>query len=167
MKHFTVSLVMTACMLFAAETAPIISLQTDTENSSAGDQIKILVMIKDVTNLDTYSIDIVYDPEILELKQTAVEDPFAGIRNVLSAGNGKIIPVIRKEEGTVNISATLTGTHATGTIRENAALGVLIFTVKETAQTVITLKNGELLNNKREKIDPVTMQDLVIHKGDE
>ncbi|MBD3322073.1 MAG: hypothetical protein GF350_13325 [Chitinivibrionales bacterium] len=167
MKQFTVSLLMTACMLFAAENAPVISLQTNNGSPSGGDQIKIIVMIKDVTNLDTYSIDIAYDSDVFALERAVIDDPFAGLHNVLRSGKGKIIPVIKKGEGKVNISATLTGTEPTGTIAEERLAGILLLSVKNAGKGKVEIVKSELLDNKRGIIKHETGPELIFNKGEQ
>jgi len=67
--------------------------QKDIEQNIEGNtnEIWIGIIAQDVINLDTYTVEVSFDPDRLQFIQGAEENPFGGIGNILKKNRGKSI----------------------------------------------------------------------------
>jgi len=66
----------------------------DIENNieaGVGDEIWVGIIAQNVTNLDTYTVEVSFDPNRLQYIQGAEENLFGGIKNILKENNGNTI----------------------------------------------------------------------------
>jgi hypothetical protein len=114
------------------------------------DRMEATVSVVDVQNLDTYSFDVVYDTNVVEVKSAGISSQRA--KNALDNGRRQILPVISKQSGVVHISAAVTGNEPTGRIEEGV-LGVVVFERISSQSPAVRLENVEMLDNARKPID--------------
>jgi len=73
----------------------------------------IAIIAKDVNALDTYEIELVYDPDRLSFIQGMEDDPLRGIQNILKQNGGTTLgfQVNETSPGVLNISNALVGSN--------------------------------------------------------
>ncbi len=95
------------------------------------DEIWIAVVALNVTDLDTYQVEVSFDTDKLEFLEGAEENPMGGISNLLKKNGGTTTGFLAVEDvpGTVNISDTLTGADCDEAPEGSGALALLKFRV--------------------------------------
>jgi len=95
------------------------------------DEIWIAVVGLNVTDLDTYQVEVSFDTDKLEFLEGAEENPMGGINNLLKKNGGTTTGFLAVEDvpGTVNISDTLTGADCDEAPEGSGALALLKFKV--------------------------------------
>jgi hypothetical protein len=147
---------------------PTIRLDVQNNIGSLKGQSLVTIKVNNVENLDTYSFDVVYDTTQYILKSADIAALMININNCLQDGTRNIIPLIKKEPGVVHISATVAGDEPTGIIKDECAIGVLLFAprLKNAGQTFL-LDKVALLDNKRNRIAGVTVMNPGTGKGNQ
>ncbi len=95
------------------------------------DEIWIAVVALNVTDLDTYQVEVSFDTDKLEFLEGAEENPMGGINNLLKKNGGTTTGFLAVEDvpGTVNISDTLTGADCDEAPEGSGVLALLKFKV--------------------------------------
>lgn len=139
--------------------APEIGLRVENRNSDRN-TLSVLVVGKDIEDLDTYECSVSFDTTVLSLRSGAIDAPASGIVNILKEANRTVIPMTKSAEGTVTVAATLSGSEKMPT--RSGTLAVLLFEVKRDTKTLIRLEKVSLLKSDGTDIEDIVTHDLVI-----
>lgn len=109
------------------------------------DTIDVAIVADNVTNLDTYQIEIQFDPKILQFVGGYEEDPFIlGIENILKKNGGKTIgfQALENKQGALNITNTLIGSNTAQAPEGTGVLAIISFKVLEKGTSTISVKSA-------------------------
>jgi len=104
------------------------------------DKLTVAVIAQNVKNLDTYQVEIHFNPDVLLFEDGNENSPTDGRLNILKINGGSTIgfQAIEKQPGIINISNTLIGSNAN---QAPEGIGILaILTFKVISQQVTDLK---------------------------
>ncbi len=98
-----------------------------------GDEIWVAAVALDVEDLDTYQVEIEYDPERLELLDFAEDGPGGEPENILKKNGGVTTGIVGTETapGRLNLSNTLAGADCEQAPEGNGVLAALKFRILE------------------------------------
>jgi hypothetical protein len=111
----------------------------------SNDTIDVAIIADNVTNLDTYEVELQFDPKILQFAGGYEEDPFIlGIDNILKKNGGKTIgfQVVEKKSGLLNITNTLIGSSTDQAPEGTGCLAIISFKVLEKGTSSVSIKNA-------------------------
>jgi len=114
----------------------------------------VAVVVQNVHNLDTYQLDISYDPEVLNFEDAVEDDPVAaGLTNILKKNNGNTLGFYARntQPGKINIANTLIGRNTDQAPEGSGILCILTFKRLKSEQTVLSLNNVYFIDSSRQK----------------
>jgi hypothetical protein len=115
-----------------------------TANASAGEDIYVSIVAQNVTNLDTYQVELAYDPQRLELIESFEDIPFIGIENLLKKNQGKTVgfQAVERTSGVLNIVNSLVGQNTSEAPEGSGIIAILKFKVlDDSSNNPLTLSN--------------------------
>jgi len=117
--------------------------------STDNNDILIGVIAQNVKDLDTYQVEIKYDPNVLKLIDVSEDIPMKGIINILKQNNGRTIGFqsTLKKSGIINISNTLVGSDSTKSANGSGVIAVLKFKVLSDVSTSLELSNVRFVDS--------------------
>ena len=118
--------------------------QVDSEKSIVDDEeFWIAIVAQDVSNLDTFQVEVNFDPQKLSYIGYAAENPFEGVSNLLKKDGGETIglQVALRASGTINVSNALVGNDPAYAPEGDGVLALLKFKVISAADTLLALSN--------------------------
>ncbi|MDH3346555.1 MAG: cohesin domain-containing protein, partial [Desulfobulbaceae bacterium] len=115
-----------------------------TVTASLNDEIFLTVVAQNVTNLDTYQVEVLFDPAKLQFLAGYEENTLTGLNNILKSNGGTTIGFMSVETttGTVNIVNSLVGDDASIAPEGTGIIAILKFRVLAESYS-----NNLLLNN--------------------
>ena len=137
-----------------------------TADASVGEEIWVAVVAQNVTNLDTYQVEVVFDANRMAFIEGHEDNPFAGVTNLLKTNGGSTIgfQAVENVAGTVNVANALVGTSTDEAPEGSGIIALLKFQVlDEDASNQLTLSNVHYLDSGGVD-DPITnLMDAVIN----
>jgi len=115
-----------------------------------GEEIYVTVVAHNVSNLDTYQVELSYDPSRMQLLDKYEDIPFIGINNLLKANKGQTVgfQAAIKEPGLINISNALAGKNHEEAPEGSGIIAILKFKVLDNkANNILTLSNVYYVNS--------------------
>jgi len=127
------------------------------ETVNANTEKWLAVVAQNVSNLDTYQIEVSYDPNRLQFMLGLEENVMGGINNLLKKNGGSTIgfQAVEKEAGVVNISNALVGTDTAIAPEGTGLIALLKFKVLDNdSNNTLAFKNVYYVNSsgKNEQI---------------
>jgi len=125
------------------EEAPVQDIESST-TAWVNSYIFVAIVGQNVTNLDTYQIEVKFNPENLQFIMGVEENPFAGMNNLLKKNNGTTFgfQAIENTSGTINIANTLIGNDSGQAPEGSGILALLQFKIlDDSSETSLTLEN--------------------------
>jgi hypothetical protein len=123
----------------------------ETQSTAAvGEDVWIAVVAQNVTNLDTYQVEINFDSSKIMFLEGYEENPFAGVTNLLKKNGGTTIgfQAVESVSGTVNIANALVGTDTNQAPEGSGVLALLKFRVLGgSCDTSLILNNVNYVNS--------------------
>jgi len=116
--------------------------------------ISVAIVAQNVNNLDTYQMDVVYDPDILELVNTVEDDPVvAGLTNILKKNKGFTLgfTATKTQAGMVNIANTLVGNNPDQAPEGSGIMAILTFRKLQPKETVLSVANVHFIDSFRKQ----------------
>jgi len=109
----------------------------------AGDNIIIGVLVQNVSNMDTFQVEVSYDPSLLSFVAAAEDMPMKGIKNILKSNGGTTLgfQATEKNVGTINITNTLTGNDPSIAPEGTGLVALLKFKVLSGKSVSLEMKN--------------------------
>jgi len=107
------------------------------------DKIYVAVLAQNVSNLDTYQVDIHFDPECLKFIGGYEAVPLSGVDNILTINDGKTIgfQAVEQKPGIITMANALVGNNTSEAPEGSGILGILGFIVSEKTASELVLKN--------------------------
>jgi hypothetical protein len=134
--------------------------------AEANDEIWVAVVAQNVTNLDTYQVEVVFDANHMDFIEGYEDNPFAGINNLLKRNGGSTIGFQAAENvaGTVTIANALVGTNTDEAPEGSGIIALLKFEVLDgDYHNELTLSNVNYLDSGAIN-DPITnLMDAVVN----
>jgi len=98
------------------------------------DEVWLAIVAQNVVNLDTYQVEITFDPDRLEFINGMEENPFSDIHNLLKKNGGSTIgfQAVERNPGVVNVSNSLTLENVDEAPEGSGIIGLLRFKVIDT-----------------------------------
>ena len=118
--------------------------------ASVGEDIFMIVVAQNVVNLDTYQVEVDFDPEKLAFIQGYEENTFAGIVNILKENGGSTVgfQAVERVPGNVNIGNALVGSNTYEAPECSGVLGLLRFVLLDDSRNNrITLSNVKFIDS--------------------
>jgi hypothetical protein len=149
---------------------------TDSESTieaAADDELWIAVVAQNVTNLDTYQVEVSFDTNRMAFLGGLEDNPSEGIYNLLKNNGGTTVgfQAVEHVPGTVNIANALVGTNTGEAPEGSGIIALLHFRVLDSNKNnQLTLSNVHYVDSERTD-DPITnlMHGVVnpsLHDGD-
>jgi hypothetical protein len=115
------------------------------------DTITLAIVAQEVSNLDTYQLDVTFDPSKLVFLKGYSEVPSYGIQNFLKTNGGSTIgfQAFEKSSGVISIVNTLVGKNMDQAPEGSGILAILRFKLLEDGQSQIQLKNIHFLDSNQ------------------
>ena len=154
MKYRASAMILAAWAGFTAAAPPTVQLSVQKSGSGG---VMVLVVAKDMPDLDTYSFEIRYDTAALKATDASLDAPLMNITNMLRGKGRALLPVIKKEAGKVTIAATLSGNKSDDIPSRSGTLGVALFKILGTTSGKISIQNARFLDSKGAAIEQVTV----------
>ena len=123
-------------------------------SASKNDELWVSVVAQQTNNLDTYQVEIIFDPDRLEFVSSAEENTFLNINNILKKNQGETIgfQALEKRSGNINISNSLVGSDCDKAPEGSGVLGLLKFKLlDDEPENSLTLKNTFFVNCNNDK----------------
>ncbi|MDM8552168.1 DUF4114 domain-containing protein [Desulfobacterales bacterium HSG2] len=120
-----------------------------TLTSEADDEIWVDVAVYDVENLDTYRVDVTFDPERMTFLEGHEDNPSAGILNLLKQRGGTTAGflALEKVQGTVTILNALVGINSAEAPEGSGTIALLKFRLLDDApDNSLTISKVTFLN---------------------
>jgi hypothetical protein len=142
---------------------------TDIESSSeaaANDEIWIAVVAQNVTNLDTYQVEVSFDTNRMAFLGGLEENPSEGIYNLLKNNGGATIgfQAVEHVPGTVNIANALVGADTAEAPEGSGMIALLHFKVLDNnSNNQLTLSNVHYLDSEHTDDPIVTLMHGVMN----
>ncbi|MCP4105963.1 MAG: hypothetical protein GY749_10565 [Desulfobacteraceae bacterium] len=119
---------------------------TDIESNTRAytdDIISVAIVAQNVSNIDTYQAEVMYDPTVLQYIEAWEDAPMHGIKNVLKTRGGTSIgfQAVERKAGVVNIANTLTRADISEAPEGSGVLAVMRFKVLTGDSTELGLRN--------------------------
>jgi hypothetical protein len=111
---------------------------------SVYDEFSVAIMTQDVVNLDTYQVEVQFDPNLLMFLGGVEDNPEAEMVNILKANNGQTLgfQAVETKPGVVNITNSLIGSDEEVSPEGSGLLAILTFKVIGNLQdSNLTLNN--------------------------
>jgi len=164
-KYGLFNLIMCAAVCTAvAQTS--VRLDITAGSAALKGQALAAILVTDVKDLDTYSFDVVYDTAAWTVRYAGIDAPAMNVTNCIKDMGGSLLPVIKKDPGTVHISATVPGSDPIGTIKGPCALGVLLFAPRIASPvSPFILTNVTLLDTGRNRISVIVRNPAPVQDG--
>jgi len=121
-----------------------------TINANANDEIWIAVVAQNVTNLDTYQVEVNFDPSRMSFIQGFEDNPFDGVNNLLKKNGGITVgfQAVENVAGIVNVANALSGTDTNKAPEGSGIIALLKFKVLDgDPDNHLTLSNVHYLNS--------------------
>ena len=118
-------------------------------------EILIAIVVQNMTNLDTYEIEIAYNPDCLIFKNGYEDSPMQGINNILKQNNGHTIgfQAVEISKGRINIANSLAGIDVNEAPEGSGIIGILKFQiVNNRSSHHISISNVHLLDTNQKEI---------------
>ena len=117
------------------------------------DTITVAVVAQGVTDLDTYQVEIQFDPQSLKFIKGYEDVPSLGIQNVLKSSGGTTIGFMafEKTPGTINIANALVGKNTHQAPDGSGILAVLRFKVLSDKTSELVLKNIYFVDSNKKQ----------------
>jgi len=115
-----------------------------TVNAQTGEEIYVSIVAQNVTNLDTYQVELTFDPSRLELIQVFEEIPFIEIKNFLKKNQGQTVGFqnVVKSPGLINIANSLVGKDTSEAPEGTGIIAIVKFKVlDDQSNNTIELSN--------------------------
>jgi hypothetical protein len=127
----------------------------------SNDTIDVAIVADNVSNLDTYQIELQFDPKYLQFAGAYEEDPFIlGIDNILKKNGGKTIgfQTIENKAGLLNITNTLVGASTDQAPEGTGVLAIVSFKVLEKGTSAISIKSAIFVdsNHNEDKVERIS-----------
>jgi hypothetical protein len=121
------------------------------------DKMYVAVVAQNVSNLDTYQVEIHFDPESLTFIGGHEAIPFSGIDNILTRCGGNIIgfQAVENDPGIITMANALVGNNTSEAPEGSGIIGILGFVVKKQTATDLILKNVFFMDSTGSK-DTIT-----------
>ncbi len=112
-------------------------------DAAAGDVVTATVVVQGVVDLDTYQVEIAFDPEKLELLQVSKDAPVSGFENILESKGGQCLGYESVDEsgGVVNIANSLVGRDSAQAPDGSGVIAVLRFKILDDRPAFLNLEN--------------------------
>ena len=126
--------------------------------SYADDTIMVGIIAQNVLNLDTFQVEVNYDPSVLSFIAAAEDLTYKGIKTILKKNGGSTIgfQATEKKSGTINISNTLIGDDPQIAPEGTGLLAIIKFKVLSDKTTFLDLKNVFFVGSDKTE-DPVNL----------
>ena len=114
----------------------------------------VAVVVQNVTNLDTYQLDIVYDPEVLAFIKAVEDDPVAaGLTNILKKNDGNTLGFTGRkiQSGKINVANTLIGKNVDQAPEGSGIICILTFKRVKPEPTVLSVSNVRFIDSSGEQ----------------
>ena len=138
-----------------------LKLNVDNTTPSTGEIILLKIEAEGVKSLDTYSITLSIPSDAVKVLSANIDAPLNEITNLLKSNGGSVIPLIKQNDETVTISATLKGDK--NAVNGKGVLGVISLEVLSEETSKISIISSDLINAKKEKITHKTLKNITIN----
>jgi hypothetical protein len=108
------------------------------------DEFSVAIVAQDVVNLDTYQVEVQFDPDLLMFVNGVEDNPEAEINNILKANGGQTLgfQAVQTKPGVVNITNALIGSDEEISPEGSGLLAILTFKVTgDLKDSYLTLGN--------------------------
>jgi len=101
--------------------------------STEGSEVRISIVANNVKKLDTYQVEVEFDPESMQFIAGFEDSAFLGIENILKTKNGKTVgfQAIEVSPGTISIANALIGSNCNEAPDGSGVLAILQFKLLE------------------------------------
>ena len=130
---------------------------SDTDMDSAAQaqkdgMIAVAVVAQGVADLDTYQVEVRFDPQVLEFVAGSQGDPVMDYANFLESEGGAAMGfrAVKTEEGVVNVSNALIGSDPGQAPEGSGIIAVLHFKILEEKPAELNLQNVFFLDSAQE-----------------
>jgi hypothetical protein len=115
------------------------------------DKLTVAVVAQNVSNLDTYQVEIHFNPDVLMFENGNENSQNNGRVNLLKINGGSTIgfQAIENKPGVINISNTLIGTNTVQAPEGTGILAILTFKVIDQQATNLTVSNVYFIDSDR------------------
>ncbi len=155
----------------------ITSQDIETTIEAKDEEIWVGVIAQNVSNLDTYQVEVSFDPDRISFLEGYEDNTFAGIRNLLKTNGGTTVgfQAVENTPGNVNIANSLTGSDEDQAPEGSGIIALLKFKVLAFGSDIqLTLSNVKYMDSEGSNeplvIDEITnLDDAAIdvpEKGD-
>jgi len=122
------------------------------------DMILIAVIAENVYNLNTYQVEIEFDPNILEFHRGYEDSAYAGINNILkkNGGNSLGFQAIDKKPGVINVANAMTGKSSKKAPEGSGVLAIIQFKLLSKESTRLSLRNVHFIDSNN-SIDQIRL----------
>jgi hypothetical protein len=130
------------------------------------DKIWIAVVAQNMTDFDTYEIEIHYDANSLSFEGGYEDSPMMGIDNLLKLNSGKTIgfQAVESKQGVINIANSLIGTDINEAPEGSGVIAILQFSLlSDVVNSRIRIYKVNFLNSSQNKISVQKIEDAVIN----
>ena len=131
-----------------------------------GDQFWLVLVAQDVSNLDTYQVEVNFDPDKLEFVQGLEENAFASLTNILKTNGGNTVgfQAVEVASGTVNVANALVGTSQETAPEGDGVLALLQFTVLDASEmTSLVLSDISYMDSAGNKDAPANVSNGLLY----
>jgi len=122
----------------------------DSLHAIVNSMVYVAVVAHNVNNLDTYQVELNFDPEKLEFIAAYEEDPVVmGISNLLKVNGGSTLGfyAAKREPGLINIANTLIGDFTSQAPEGSGIIAIIGFRVLKPGVCRIKLSNVHFINS--------------------
>jgi len=127
--------------------------------------IYVAVIAQNVTDLDTYQIEIKYNNEVIEFIDAYEDIPTMNVQNFLKTNGGKTIgfQALESKSGIINIANTLIGDDTVEAPEGSGIIAVLKLKLLKNSQTKLSLINVKFLDSQQNMNEILNKNDVIIN----